>query len=357
MALLAARAIAELLADRMPVLAPLLLPNGCYGAGRRTWRCGTLDGDAGSALCAWLDGPRRGRWRDYRAGQGGDALDLVAAVACNGDLAAAIGWARDWLGLGAVDGERAEQMRRQAEAARERRGHQAEVDAVRQARDAKALWLAGVELQQDDAAWRYLLGRGIDLAELPQAPAALRLQKALWNPESRRCWPALLAAISGAAGQFVNAHRIWLRERPDGSVMKAPIARPKLSMPGGYAGGCVRLWRGASGKPWSAMPQGETLLVGEGIEDTLAIVCARPEWRAASVLSVSSIAALALPPQVRRLVWIAQNDPPGSPAAQTLARGLRVHRLAGRAVAVIRPPRWVKDVAELAQLAAEEDAA
>jgi hypothetical protein len=43
-----------------------------------------------------------------------------------------------------------------------------------------------------------------------------------------------------------------------------------------------------------------------------------------------------------------------SAAAKTLEHGLRVHRNAGRSVAVIRPPRWVKDVNELAQSAASE---
>jgi len=97
------------------------------------------------------------------------------------------------------------------------------------------------------------------------------------------------------------------------------------------------------------MPDGETLLAGEGIEDTLTIVCARPEWRAAAVLSVSSLAGLVLPPQVARLIWIAQNDPPGSAAERALEHGLRLHREAGRSVAVIRLPGWTKDVNELAE--------
>jgi hypothetical protein len=56
-----------------------------------------------------------------------------------------------------------------------------------------------------------------------------------------------------------------------------------------------------------------------------------------------------MPPEVTRLIWIAQNDPKGSPALRALARALRAHRVAGRGTAVIRPPRWVKDVNELAQ--------
>jgi hypothetical protein len=97
------------------------------------------------------------------------------------------------------------------------------------------------------------------------------------------------------------------------------------------------------------MPDDETLLVGEGIEDTMTIICARPEWRAAAVLSVSSLAGLVLSPQITRLIWVAQNDPAGSPAARALAHALRVHRKAGREVSVIRPPRWAKDVNEFAQ--------
>jgi hypothetical protein len=105
------------------------------------------------------------------------------------------------------------------------------------------------------------------------------------------------------------------------------------------------------------MPDGETLLAGEGVEDVLTIVYARPEWRAGAVLSVSSLAGLVLPPQIVRLIWIAQNDPPGSPAARALARALRVHRDAGRRVAVIRPPPRTKDVNQLAQEFAAENAA
>jgi hypothetical protein len=162
-------------------------------------------------------------------------------------------------------------------------------------------------------------------------------------------------AICGPDGRHINTHRIWLRGLVDGDVVKAPLTRPKLSMPGGYAGGGVRLWRGASGKPWNSMPDGETLLAGEGIEDVLTIVSARPDWRAVAVLSVSSLAGLVLPPQVPRLIWVAQNDPPGSPAAETLARALRERRAQGVAVAEIRPPREVKDVNEWAQHLAEED--
>jgi Toprim domain len=341
--------IAERLADLIDILARQVLPNGNYGPGRRTWRCGSVAGEPGQSLCIWLDGHRRGRARDYAAGWSGDALDLVAAIICKGDLGQGIRWARDWLGLGHLDPETVIKLKRESQAARDHRRHEAERHAIRFAREAKRQWLAGAALRPDDVGWRYLLGRAVDIGALPSSPLALRVHPALWNPVSGRTWPALMAAISAPDGRHVNTHRIWLEAQPDGSVMKAPLARAKLSMPGGYAGGCVRLWRGSSAQPWAAMPESETLLVGEGIEDVLTIVCARPEWRAAAVLSVSSLAGLVLPPQIKRLIWIAQNDPAGSAAARALSVALRVHRHAGRVVSVIRPPRWAKDVNEVVQ--------
>jgi hypothetical protein len=352
---LGAGTISAQLADRIDSLARHLLPHGVYGYGRRHWRCGSVRGEPGQSLCLRLDGPLKGRFRDYSSGECGDALDLVALVACNGDLGAACKWARDWLGLGSLDPAEAGRLTRLAEAARDERRRRAESECLAAEQDAKRVWLAGAPLRPGDAGWLYLADcRLIDMTALEAPPRALRLHPALYNPESRRPWPALMAAICAPDGRHVNTHRIWLDARRDGSVAKAPLDRPKLSMPGGYAGGCVRLWRGASGKPGNAMPGGETVLAGEGIEDVMTIVCARPDWRAVAVLSVSSLVGLVLPPQVTRLIWIAQNDPPGSPAANALARALREHRSRGLTVAAIRPPRPAKDVNEWTQQLAEE---
>jgi hypothetical protein len=352
---LSARAVSERLADRIDGLARQLLPGGFYGQGRRHWRCGSIAGESGQSLVVWLDGTKRGRWKDYSSGEGGDALDLAAAVLHRNDLGAAFKWALDWLGIGELDPAEADRLQRQAEAARDQRRHQAEREARINAQDAKKIWLAGKPLTEGDLAWRYFLGRGVDLRLLDHEPRALRLHPGLWNPESRRAWPALVAAICAPDGTHINTHRIWLELRSDGSVAKAPLERAKLSMPGGYPGGCVRLWNGASGKPWKTMPADETLVAGEGLEDTLTIACSRPEWRYVAVLSVSSLGPLVVPDQVTRLIWIGQNDPKGSPAAKALARGLALHRQAGRRTLIIRPTRDVKDVNELAQLIGLED--
>lgn len=220
---------------------------------------------------------------------------------------------------------------------------------MRQQQDAKRVWLSAAPLAAGDAAWRYLVEcRGIDLDGLGGPVRALRCHPGLWNAESQREWPALVAAICGPQGAHLNTHRIWLDARADGSVGKAPLTKPKLSMPGAYAGGCVRLWNGASGKPWRDMAEGktgpETLAAGEGIEDVLSFATLRPDYRCVAVLSVSGLARLVVPDQVRRILWIAQRDPPGSPAARALGRALRGHRAASRRVAWVLPPPGVKDL-------------
>lgn len=351
--------MAQRLGDRIEALCRELLPGGEHSPGRRAWRVGSLAGEPGSALRVHLSGPRRGRWRDFKSDRGGDALDLVADVLFGGDKGRACHWGIGWLGLSAVeyDPQRKDADGAAIAAAHQRREAEGTREAAAQARDARGLWLAGQPLAAGDLAWRYLVGRGIALEELSSVPAALRLHIALWNTESRRHWPALLAAISAPDGTHINTHRIWLAERPHGAVGKAPLNKPKLSMRGSYGGGAVRLWKGASGKPWRAMPDGETVLVGEGIEDTLTVVCARPEWRAVAVLSVSSLASLVLPPRVARLIWLWQNDPPGSPAVRGLAKALQTHRDAGRRVAVLRPPIFLKDVNDYAMWLRQRDRA
>lgn len=353
---LSVRAISEELAARFDPVARQLLPAGHYGPGRRTYRCGSVHGEPGQSLCVWLDGPRRGRWRDYAAGDHGDALDLIARVLFRGDLAAAIGWARDWLGLGRLDQADVERLDQQAKAVvAERRREANRAIILQQSRDAKAVWLAGTPLSRGDPAWLYFLERGIDLDQLPSPPRALRMHPGLYNAESRRPWPAIAAAISGPDGEHLNTHRIWLEVLGNGRVRKAPLQNPKMSMPGGYSGGCVRLWRGASGKPLRAALPGERVIISEGIEDGLSCVVAVPARRVIAAVSLGNMANIILPPAVEEVVIAAQNDPwwddrikGPHPAQRGLGRAIRALSSQGKRVFIARPAHG-KDVNDLLQ--------
>ncbi len=90
-----ARDISMMLSDRAPDVAAALLPGG--GRVGLEWKCGDATGAPGDSLGVTVEGPKAGLWHDFSTGQGGDLLDLAAAV--HGSKAAGFRWARGFLGL------------------------------------------------------------------------------------------------------------------------------------------------------------------------------------------------------------------------------------------------------------------
>jgi twinkle protein len=86
----------RMLASQAQAVAEHLLP-----AGKREgheWRAGSIAGEPGHSLGVHLDGRKAGVWTDFNGGQGGDLIDLWAAVK-RLDLAAALDDIRAWLGV------------------------------------------------------------------------------------------------------------------------------------------------------------------------------------------------------------------------------------------------------------------
>jgi hypothetical protein len=340
--------IAQQLRDRIEALAAQLLPAGIM-VGRQYWRVGSLAGERGQSLCVYLAGGRRGRWRDFSSGEHGDALDLITLILCNGEVGEAIKWARAWLGLGEVDPEERKRLAERAEKRRAERQRQAEREAAHKRDDALAIWLAGKPIARADFTDRYLRHRGIDLRQLGRAPRALRTHPLLRHPAGG-AWPAMVAAVCDPQGRHVATHRTWVAVRnlacEDGpAVVKAPIDPAKMTL-GRYAGGCIRLSRGKSGKPWSQMIQGEPLLVGEGIEDCLSAMLDFPELRAICAVSLSAMLALDLPETVGEVLLLQQGDRPGSPAARLLWRVIEHFETGGHGVRLWARLAKVKDYNE-----------
>ena len=79
---------------------------------------------------------------------------------------------------------------------------------------------------------------------------------------------------------------------------------------------------------------GNDLQVGEGLETCVAAMLAtgQPTWAA---LSTSGLRALALPPEVRQVMILADGDDAGDAAAVAAAERWRE----GRSVRIARPPR------------------
>lgn len=203
-------------------------------------------------------------------------------------------------------------------------------DLARRIALARRIWDAARDVRGSPV-MRYLSGRAITIAP----PASLR-----WAPALRRLdgtyGPAMVARIDGPDGALVGVHRTWLA--PDRS---GQWHRRDRAMLGQAARGAVRLADAA-----------ETLLVGEGIETTLAgmATTALPGWAG---LSAGGIEALILPPIVRAVIILADNDANGrgeKAAHETAARW----RSENRRVSVYMSPRIGEDAADLLLAAAME---
>jgi hypothetical protein len=334
------------LAARIQALASELLPGGMKDG--HEWRCGSVAGEAGQSMAVHLVGDKAGVWADFSTGETGDALDLVAAVLFRGDKKQALVWARRWLGLDTRDPRELATQRRNIERAQAAAAKRCADDEERRRRQAFRIWLSSRESIEGTPAHAYLEGRGIDFAELGRFPRSLRFAADLFHREGQR-FPAMVAAIIGADGRFVAAHRTYLARRADGSWGKAPVKDAKVTL-GRYVGGFIRLWRpiidGKPGKPLNEAPEGSHAFLCEGIEDGLTIAMARPDSYVVVAVSLANMARVKLPRAIASITVVADNDtkPEAVAAFDRAVDALVADR---REVDISRPPAGFKDVNDL----------
>lgn len=318
--------------DRALDVARALFPNGARQGPE--FYIGSLAGEKGQSLAVRVSGDKRGVWRDFAAGEGGDILDLVAGALFSGDKKQACAWARNFLGQACHD-------RHGVQAALPKRPppKKDEPDAEELAlrARARAIWLAARENILETPVELYLANRAINLRKLGRAPRCLRFEPLLWCGESGIKLPALVAAITAPDGSIAGVHRTWLTKDAAGRWIKANVPHPKKSM-GRYVGGCIRLWRGAAGVPMNAAPPGSRIVVCEGIEDGLSIAIGLPEERVVVAVSLSNMTALMLPPQFTEVVIAADNDGDNPAAQRNLQRAIDRFIGEGRRVKLARSP-------------------
>lgn len=188
-------------------------------------------------------------------------------------------------------------------------------DAMRRTEAALAIW-HGSQSADGTPVEAYLRSRGLTIP----VPTSIRFQAGLKHP-SGGVWPAMVALVThGVDGKPIGIHRTFLARDGKG---KAPVDPAKM-MVGPCRGGAVRLG-----------PDGDVLMVGEGIETCLAAMQAsgHPAWAA---LSTSGLRALNLPKNIRDIIVLADGDDPGEAAAQNCAWHWK--REGGR-VRIARPPK------------------
>ena len=331
------REIARLLAGDIRGLAADLAPGGRREGAEWSARCPWRADHSPGSFKIRLAGPRAGIWSDFATGEAGDALDLVARARFGGDLRAALAWARQRFGVGGGEAPRSPTPAGAAPPPPAEAAPAPDADAEARQRLAQRLFFAAEPRLAGTPAAFYLEGRGIDLAELGRQPRSLRFHPGLYDKASRRAWPALVAAVTGPAGDMTAIHRTFLGRDAAGLWRKAPIASPKRSL-GTVAGGSIRLWRGASGRSLKDALPGETVVIGEGIETCLSVALACPELRVLAAVSLGNLSAVALPPAITTVVLAADNDGAGTPAAEALQRAVDRFAGEGRAVRIARSP-------------------
>ncbi len=326
--------------DRLGDILHRLAPGGAHARGHYMVK-NPIRNERNASLCVWTQGDACGAWKDFADDAArGDIFGLVAYL--NGrapdDFAFARAWLEDFLGLSTMTEQEREDARqaraqRQAEAeeTRRRKAHWAETRAF-------ATWNGGRMVLPGSIAWLYLMHRGIDLRFVETYTGDLRWAQteyflgATWEERIERgqpkkfkvkagpILPAILTPLRDSAGALKGLHYTFLR--PDGRG-KAEVEKPKLIWPS-QAGLVMRLTNGEGNlDPEAADAAGKagTLILAEGMEDTLSAGLAAPWARCWGAISLGNLGNVPVDrPCVGEILIAAQNDH-GNPAAQaTLAR-------------------------------------
>ncbi|MHB0773368.1 DUF7146 domain-containing protein [Bradyrhizobium sp. 1.29L] len=259
----------------------------------RYWIVGDVRNTPGRSMFVRLSGAdsgpgAAGHWRDAASGEHGDLLDVIRESCGFVEFRDVAGEARRFLSLPPAE---------------PRRSPKRTPVAAGSAEAARRLFAMSQPIRRT-LVETYLGHRGIkavhDAGRLRFHP------RCYYRPDDgspTETWPAMIAAVTDLADRITGAHRTWLA--PDGSG-KAPVDTPRRAM-GGLLGHAVRF--GAAD---------DVLAVGEGIETMLSLRCALPAMPMAAALSANHLAALLLPPALRRLYIARDADAAGDTAVAAL---------------------------------------
>jgi hypothetical protein len=257
----------------------------------RYWMVGDVRNTPGRSMFVRLSGPEAGpgaagRWTDAASAEYGDLLDVIRESCGLVDFRDVAEEARRFLSLPRAEPQRTSRPVRIPVAAGSQR-----------------LFAMSQPIRRT-LVETYLCNRGIKAVH---DAGALRFHPRCYyrpdNSSPTETRPAMVAAVTDLSGAITGAHRTWLAQ--DG-LGKAPVDTPRRAM-GGLLGHAVRF--GATD---------EVLAVGEGIETMLSLRRALPAMPMAASLSANHLAALLLPPTLRRLYIARDADAAGDMALATL---------------------------------------
>lgn len=301
----ARRSIADLsadLADRAESFCRQYFPDG--GKQENYWQVGDTSGAKGQSLAIRLQaegGRKAGSWTDYATGQYGDLIDLLQERLGSVTLRETLREARSFLGQAPCPA-----VPRETQSAER-------PDAASSKRIARArkLFAAGKPVLGTFAA-TYLQGRGITrLGPALRYHPWVFLRQGEDDADPPQRVPALLAKITDNWGQITGCARTYLDPSTGGL---AAIESPKRIL-GQLHGHAIRFW---SGSPRT------DLIVGEGLENTLSVGTALPEFDLASCLTATHLGLFVPSPGIK-CIWIARdNDEAGRNASIRLRNRLEL---------------------------------
>jgi Toprim domain-containing protein len=292
-------------------------------------------GPDGSKWAVVVRGSKAGAWQCYgSAGVAGRSfLSLIRDAACQGDHVAAFKWALYFVG-GDDARARLPPPRSIAQTAPPRTEPATD--------NGMGIYLRAETFDWDNPVGRYLVGRDIDPALFPRPPFALRYHPGLWNAELQCQLPAMVAPIiDPQTRQQIAIHRTWL-ERQGRDWVKAHVGTPK-KVRGGYKGGVIPLLRGSSGKRWALAPDGDRLLLAEGIENSLSVAQLEPDWRACAYVAANNLLELRLPAVFTGICLVADRDGENWSVTEDRDLAQEQWRIEGREVFLWEPPDGTKD--------------
>lgn len=299
----AVRSIADLsadLADRAERFCRQYFPEGRKQG--NYWQVGDTSGAKGQSLAIRLHsqgGRKAGSWQDFATDEFGDLIDLLHERLGSATLKETLKEARSFLGEAPCPAAPRETQR----------AERPDTASSKRIARARKLFAAGKPVLGTLAA-TYLHGRGITrLGPALRYHPRVFLRQGEDDADPPQRAPALLAKITDNRGQITGCARAYLDPFTGGL---AEIESPKRIL-GQLHGHAIRFWSGT----------GRTdLIVGEGLENTLSVGTALPEYDLASCLTASHLGLFIPPPGIQR-IWIARdNDDAGRNASIRLRNQL-----------------------------------
>jgi Toprim domain len=289
--------LARRLADRAVAVCRHYLSNGCRQG--HYWLVGDVRNTPGRSMFVRLaesaKGPA-GKWADAATGEHGDLLDVIRESCGLIDFKDVADEARWFLSLPPLEPE-------------PDHPRSALPTALTGSPEAARRLFGMSQPIAQTLVEAYLIDRAITLAH---DDGALRFHpRCYYRPDDHaptETWPAMIARVTNFDGRITGAHRTWLD--PEGfdpvRLGKAPVDTPRRAM-GSLLGNAVRFGMA-----------NDVLAAGEGIETMLSLRCVLPTLPMAAALSANHLAALLLPPTLRRLYIARDNDAAGELAATAL---------------------------------------